>query len=645
MGLGNGITLLVASIQEWTFSNPASDFIRTNRASVQLAIQVLSALLALIHSIAATKMALNVLMLYVILASLVTSLSIVSAAFWVGVMTPVEGRAFSNGTIAIPSFANLSLMGDSLIASAASATTIDGSVRRSSKIDNTQFVYVGRSYGTGAAVGIRDKDISEAYFPAGRPTSYQYLETSYNISASCGYNASADLRIGKANPAFPWVYPARGRLPDSTIEEYSSYFGMTPKAIIAMGCEMEFRPARFNVTVGLTNRTISVSNPAQDGHGRGEVAETDPPGLVTQILIRQFELIANDMTNLCESVVASALLTSARAWKLYRNSTDEAEYTLRGVGNSLIAMADDMLALYGAAQLMVGNFEQRTTVGVTPSVLKLGVWQYALAAAALNAAVVVAVVVEVVKTSGWRAMPSFDFADMGWLLPAAFRGGSLDMGGNRRGSHDEFEAVAWKGEGLSLLAGETQDIVVQLQQNGGHGHDTLLIINGAPALVGFPVLVYLFSSRDNMRHLSVVYALAALLAVNEATAAALAVDGSGRAPNLRDERRSAGQAGSGNSRCELIGRNSHYIFLDSWGPSENGTTAPACAVGLREQLVARCCKHVNNWECRAGGGDAAPGLHVAFTFGIFCKRPEHCVEDSILAAAPTDWGETVILCE
>ncbi|KAL8306148.1 hypothetical protein RB598_002299 [Gaeumannomyces tritici] len=149
-----------------------------------------------------------------------------------------------------------------------------------------------------------------------------------------------------------------------------------------------------------------------------------------------------------------------------------------------------------------------------------------------------------------------------------------------------------------------------------------------------------------MRHLGVVvYALAALLAANEATAAALAVDGSGRAPNRRNERRSAGEAGSGNSRCELIGRNSHYIFLDSWGPSENGTSAPACAVGLREQLVARCCKHVNNWECRAGGGDAAPGLHVAFTFGIFCKRPEHCVEDSILAAAPTDWGETVILCE
>ncbi|KAL8333931.1 hypothetical protein RB593_003537 [Gaeumannomyces tritici] len=338
------ITLLVASIQEWTFPKPASDFIRTNRASVQLAIQVLSALLALIHSaavcnlvanggrlrlasrgsftmgqlkgwaqMAAPKMALNVPMLYFILASLVTSLSIVSAAFWVGVMTPVEGKAFSNGTIAIPSFASLSLMGE-YPSEAKLPEGQRGAPERFTeygfftyKIDNTQFVYVGRSYGTGAAVGIRDKDISEAYFPAGRPTSYQYLETSYNISASCGYNASADFRIGEASPAFPWIYPARGRLPDSTIEEYSSYFGMTPKAIVAMGvvagirrpryvgiaagefykqlntiqCEIEFRPARFNVTVGLANRTISVSKPAQDGRGRGEVAETDSSGLVT----------------------------------------------------------------------------------------------------------------------------------------------------------------------------------------------------------------------------------------------------------------------------------------------------------------------------------------------------------------------------
>ncbi|KAL8357400.1 hypothetical protein RB598_002298 [Gaeumannomyces tritici] len=414
---------------EWTFPKPASDFIRTNRASVQLAIQVLSALLALIHSaavcnlvansgrlrlasrgsftmgqlrgwaqMAAPKMALNVPMLYFILASLVTSLSIISAAFWVGVMTPVEGRAFSNGTIAIPSFANLSLMGE----------------------------YP-----------------SEAKLPEGQrgaPESF----TEYGFFTY------------KAGPR------PTSRLPNSTIEKYSSYFGMTPKAIVAMGvaagirrpryvgiaagefykqlntiqCEMEFRPARFNVTVGLTNRTISVSNPARDGRGRGEVAETDPSGLWR----------------------APCSLALGRGSSITTNSTDEAEYTLRGVENSLIAMADDMLALYGAAQLMVGNFERRTTVGVTLSVLKLGVWQYALAVAALNAAVVV----EVARTSGWRAMPSFDFTDMGWLLPAAFRGGSLDVGGNRRGSHDEFEAVAWKGEGLSLLAGETQDMVVQL---------------------------------------------------------------------------------------------------------------------------------------------------------------------------------------
>lgn len=571
------ITLLVASIREWTFSKPASYFIRTNRASVQLAIQVISALLALVHSLAVCrlvanggrlhlaskasftigqlrgwatmatpKIGLDVPMLYVVLASLVTSLSIISSALWVGAMTPVEARAFSNGTIAIPSFANLSLMAEypseaklpegeraapedfteygifsykvgiryisSLIASAASATTIDGSVRKSAKVDNTQFFYVGRSYGTGAAVGIRDRVISEAYFPAGQPTAYQYVETSYNISASCIYNASTDFRITESNPKFPWIYPARGRLPDSTSEEYSSYFGNSPKAIVAMGvaaapprpryvgiaagefykqldaiqCAMDFRPARFNVTVSLTNRTISVSEPAAGADGG--VVETDPSGLVARVLIRQFELIANDLTNLYQSVLADALLASAQAWKASHGSTDEAEYTLRGVENSLIAMADDMLALYGAAQLMVGHFEQPMAVSVTLAVLKPGVWQYALAATVLNAAIVIAVVVEVIRTGGWRAMPSFDFTDMGWLLLATFRGGSLSAGSHRE-VHEELGFIG-KGETSSSLlvrshkgdvsaVEETQDLVVQLQQNGYHSHDTLLVIKGA----------------------------------------------------------------------------------------------------------------------------------------------------------------------
>lgn len=490
---------------------------------------------------AAPKIELDVPMLYVILASLVTSLSIVSSALWVGAMTPAEATAFSNGTIAIPSFANLSLMGEypseaklpegqraapedftgfglfsykvgvryisSLIASAASATTIDGSVRKSAKVDNTQFVYVGRSHGTGAAVGIRDNDISEAYFPAGRPTTYQYVETSYDISASCIYNASTDFRITEASPQFPWIYPAQGRLPDSNSEEYSSYFGNSPNAIVAIGvarepvrpryvgiaagefykqldtiqCAMDFRPARFKVTVGLTNRTISVSKPAEDG---SEVVETDPSGLVVKILIRQFELIANDLTNLYESVLADALLASAQAWKVSHGSTDEAEYTLRGVENSLIAMADDMLTLYGAAQLMVGHFEQPMTVRVTLAVLRVGVWQYALAATVVNAVIVIAVVVEVIRTGGWRDMPSFDFTNTGWLLLATFRGGSLSAG-----SHIEPHGATGKGETSSLLAvaykgdvsvvEETRDMVVQLQQNGDPSHDTLLVIRGA----------------------------------------------------------------------------------------------------------------------------------------------------------------------
>lgn len=44
----------------------------------------------------------------------------------------------------------------------------------------------------------------------------------------------------------------------------------------------------------------------------------------------------------------------------------------------------------------------------------------------------------------------------------------------------------------------------------------------------------------------------------------------------------------------------------------------------------------------SSSSSAACGIYV---FGIFCKRPDHCVEDSILAASPADWSETGIVCE
>lgn len=53
-----------------------------------------------------------------------------------------------------------------------------------------------------------------------------------------------------------------------------------------------------------------------------------------------------------------------------------------------------------------------------------------------------------------------------------------------------------------------------------------------------------------MRHLGILCTLAACLALSDAAV-------------VVDKRRPVEETSRGNSRCELIGRNSHYIFLDS----------------------------------------------------------------------------------
>ncbi len=49
----------------------------------------------------------------------------------------------------------------SLVASAASATTVDGGIRQHPKFDNTRYTFNGRSYGVGASAGLADDSITE----------------------------------------------------------------------------------------------------------------------------------------------------------------------------------------------------------------------------------------------------------------------------------------------------------------------------------------------------------------------------------------------------------------------------------------------------------------------------------------------------
>jgi hypothetical protein len=112
---------------------------------------------------------------------------IVPSALWASAITPISVIAFEQQIIPLPSYSNTTLLNQNwtersnlpsvrnskgfftynvgeeflrdLLASAASATTIDGSVRQHAKTDFSRYTYSGRSYGVGASVGLTDNNV------------------------------------------------------------------------------------------------------------------------------------------------------------------------------------------------------------------------------------------------------------------------------------------------------------------------------------------------------------------------------------------------------------------------------------------------------------------------------------------------------
>ncbi len=491
--------LIVASARNWRITGGAYLTITGHRASIQLSLQLLAGLLGLIHStivcrlinqaarirllrrpvvrlgtlkawanLSIPRAQLDVPARYLAPVLAVACLSLVSSALWTGALTPIPSSQLTQATVQVPSYGNTSLIREypsevdqtgpsisntmgiftysvgllllgNLMTSAASATTADRSVRIHPKIDNTHFVYHGRSYGVGASVGLVDGTITSM----GLATGYNYTETGYVANVSCVFNASTQFTIQPEEDTF--LYPAAGPLPDSTSSgEFSVYIGHGDSAIVAIGvsadadsprrylaiaagssyaalnatqCTVDFVPTTFAVSVELGPRNISVTP-------LGAADDLDPQRNLTRTLMRQYELIANDLTEFYRSTLGDALLSSVSSWNASYNANHtvpEPRATLAGVENALTAMADDMLVAYAGAQMMVANLTGTVPADVQVSAMAVGQPAYIIAVASLNFVVLVLFIVEIFRTGGWRAMHPYDFADPLWILAASYR--------------------------------------------------------------------------------------------------------------------------------------------------------------------------------------------------------------------------------
>lgn len=331
-----------------------------------------------------------------------------------------------------------------LLSSAASASSTGVGPHVHRKLDNTQFSYRGRSYGVGAPVGLMDQGITSDAQVAG----YIYQEEGYVANVTCIYNTTSNFAL--SGPVNEWIFAASGNLPDSVGgSEYSNYIGHDGKAIVAMGvafsehsprrylaitageaysylnntqCEFDFTPTLFNVTVDMGNLNITVTPVTT-------MQDFNPQRNITRTVVRQFELMSNDMTNLYVSLLGEAFNSSIAAYKMSRSSASrnpftEEEATLAGLTNSITAMADDMLVAYASAQLMVGRMFTQQPAKVYVYALQFGQPGYIYAIFTLNLLIIVAVVFEAVRTVGWSGLGRFNYLDPRDLIIAASRGGT-----------------------------------------------------------------------------------------------------------------------------------------------------------------------------------------------------------------------------
>jgi len=274
--LTTGITtlLVTSSRSHWAISDGFYNFVISNRASTQIAVQIFAALLAGIHTYAlctainfSARIALvrqgatlDNLRLWDALSSARLDLTlgkgpfgllicfyaitIGSAALWAGAITPVvDSTAPTTLGLSLPQFSNSTadiwLHQDWMTATppaqnafgtfsyspvrdvqgltiveAGSASTLDGSPPFHSKNDKSGYLYQGRSFGVGVSPGlvVNPQSIQR----------YEYEEFGYKAEVKCQYNTTATWGLKLAQSAgsaenqtrYPNTYMAKGNLPN-----------------------------------------------------------------------------------------------------------------------------------------------------------------------------------------------------------------------------------------------------------------------------------------------------------------------------------------------------------------------------------------------------------------------------------------------
>ncbi|KAI4281675.1 MAG: hypothetical protein L6R38_003518 [Xanthoria sp. 2 TBL-2021] len=214
--------------------------------------------------------------------------------------------------------------------------------------------------------------------------------------------------------------------------------------------EVSFTPTSFAVEVDVIGKLINISPMTAATVSQSASPSFDPIGGLALAAINQLNGLSMISTSLYTSVVGDALITNIKAATTNSTSHDSPAYTTRA--DSLPATLDDIIVFIGSSQFFVpfsgeGDFST-VDVHMIVQAVRLGEVAYVMATFGICAALLVAVIVEALRTRFWKSLPRWNFMDTTSLVISSAVAGTEVRSALCRGQ--KIGTMEWTG-GLTLV--------------------------------------------------------------------------------------------------------------------------------------------------------------------------------------------------
>ncbi|KAF5536607.1 hypothetical protein FMEXI_10206 [Fusarium mexicanum] len=398
-----------------------------------------------------------------------------TSKFWASQCAPAQscdellGETQDLGTF---SFVNWKARTGLLANSVSQASSRNLSTPAYQKLDGTGYFYHGRSYGVGSAVGLLQPTYSDDSNAIIR--GYSFVEDGYYTNISCHYNRSIQLSFIKSDMVStpggiyaPQGYWVHGSLPNgqwagfptwgvvnegftssiAAVNNQSRYMygflaGVAYSILNQTQCEVWFTPSRFNVSVDMDAKNISVALSKLDSF------DIDPSRALANISFHGVGYLSQTLTTLYTSVLGDSFrrnVENVQSRAQRKEVTDQDVF--EAVEDGIRLLLDHFLEGSGAAQVMLLRKTKPMSGTITVQVFRVGAFWPALSLLIISTLIAAAVVLLYCKYGLWGKIMSdaeCDFID--------FKSAIL---GSVKGLRSEIDVIkAWNGQSEDRKVGQ-----------------------------------------------------------------------------------------------------------------------------------------------------------------------------------------------